>query len=144
MNVLLEKVLKDTLGITDYILRSEYQSRKAVHWHMAARMLGLGLDDIRRAFKKYDFDVSVSSEVELEYSEAEMEEYRKEMRKHGVDLDNPSTEEMKQRVTQSRERVIDFTTKELGLSTCHPQPDPKRWPGPYGQDVSAPPTNCVR
>ena len=53
INMLMEKVLKDTLGITDYILRSKYQSRKTVHWHMAASMLVLGLDNIRRACKTF-------------------------------------------------------------------------------------------
>ena len=40
--------------------------------------------------------------------------------------------------------MIEFTTQDLGLSACHPQPDPKLWPGPEGQDVTAPATNCLR
>ena len=144
MNILIEKVLKDTLGISDYILRSEYQSRKSVHWHMAARMMGLGLEDIRTACKKYDFDVRVSTEQEQAMCQAELDEYRIELRRMGIDIDQPSSEERKQEVAESRQRVIDFTTKDLGLSTCHPQPDPKLWPGPEGQNVSAPATNCLR
>ena len=144
MDALINGVLRDTLGIVDYLMRTEYQSRKAVHWHMAGRMLGLGMEDIQRACRKYDFDVRATAEQERGFSEPQMEEYRKEMRQQRVDLDNPSSEELKQRVAESRDRVIDFTTKDLGLSTCHPQSDPKRWPGPYGQDVSAPPTNVVR
>ena len=144
MDLLIEKVLHNTMGMTDHIMRSEYQARKAVHWHMAARMPGLGLEDIQRACKKYDFDVRVSTEEEQLMSQAEMDEYRKDLRKEGIDMDKLSTEETKQEVAASRQRVIDFTTQDLGLSACHPQPDPKLWPGPEGQDVSAPATNCLR
>ena len=144
MNLLIEKVLQNAMGLTDFILRSEYQARKAVHWHMAARMDGLGLEDIRRACHKYDFDVRLSTEEEGLMSQAEMDQYRKDLQKEGIDMDKVSTEETKQEVAASRQRVIEFTTQDLGLSACHPQPDPKRWPGPYGQDVSAPATNCLR
>ena len=144
INILIEKVLKDTLGMTDYILRSEYQSRKSVHWHMAARMLGIGLEDIRTACKKYDFDVRASTEEEQAMSEEELGEYRRELMKMGINMDEPSTEDERQEVAESRQRVIDFTTKVLGLSTCHPQSDPKLWPGPEGQNVSAPSTNSLR
>ena len=144
MNLLIEKVLHDTMGLTDYILRSEYQSRKAVHWHMAARMEGLGLEDIRRACRKHDFDVRLSTEEEQLMSQAEMDQYRKDMQKEGIDMDNLSTEQTKKEVEASRQRVIEFTTQDLGLSACHPQPDPKLWPGPEGQDVTAPATNCLR
>ena len=145
MEILIKKVLQDTMGITDFILRSEYQFRKAIHWHMAARMLGLSLDDIRKACKKYDFDVRLSSDEERQMmTTEEKEDESRGFARDGVVTDHPGTEEFKQEVIESRKKVIDFTIEDLGLSACHPQPDPKLWPGPEGQDVSKPPTNCLR
>ena len=143
INVLLNTVLK-TIGITDFVLRSEYQSRKAIHWHMAARTLGIRLDDIKSACQKYDFDVRCSTEEEQKMNLEETTEYRLYLSSHGINPDVRSTDEQKAAVLESRDNVIEFTTKVLGLSAVHPQADPKRWPGPEGQDVSAPPTNVLR
>ena len=143
INVLINTVLK-TIGITDFVLRSEYQSRKAIHWHMAARTLGIHLDDIKSACQKYDFDVRCSTEEEQKMNLEEMTEYRLYLSSHGINPDVRSTDEQKAAVLESRDNVIEFTTKVLGLSAVHPQADPKRWPGPEGQDVSAPPTNVLR
>ena len=143
MNVLIDKVLSE-IGIVDYILRSEYQSRKAVHWHMAARTLGVRMEDIQTACKKYNFDVRLSTEDEAQLDEQELRDYTMGLKKQGINIEDPISEELRERVTECRDRVIEFSTKVLGLSSCHPQPDPKLWPGPEGQDVSAPPTNCLR
>ena len=144
INVLIKNVLHETMGITDYVLRSEYQGRKAVHWHMAARTLGLALKDIQQAFGKYDFDVRYSTEEEQQMNLEEMTDYRKYLISHGIDPDVRSSDEKKAEVQASRTNVVEFTTKALGLSAVHPEADPKRWPGPEGQDVSAPPTNVLR
>ena len=74
----------------------------------------------------------------------DMTEYRLYLSSHGINPDVRSTDEQKAAVLESRDNVIEFTTKVLGLSAVHPQADPKRWPGPEGQDVSAPPTNVLR
>ena len=126
INVLIQKVLHDTMGITDYVLRSEYQNRKAVHWHMAARTLGIRLDDIKNACQKHDFDVRCSTEEEQKMNLDEMTEYRKYLISHGINPDVRSSDEQKEAVNESRKNVIEFSTKVLGLSAVHPEADPKR------------------
>ena len=142
LSLLVNKVLHKTLGMVDYIIRSEYQSRSAVHWHMAGRMLGLSMSDIQKACKKYDFDVKDNLEEDM--TEAEIEQERRAFLKEGVIMDHPNTEAFKQEVQESRDKVIEFTVLDLGLSACHPQMDPKLWPGPEGQNISKPTTNCLR
>ena len=111
---------------------------------MAARTLGIRMEDIQNACRKYDFDVRCSTEEEQQMNPAQMQEYRIHLISEGINPDKPSSEELKAVVAESREKVVDFVTKDLGLSAVHPQADPKQWPGPEGQDVSAPPTNCLR
>ena len=142
LDVLVKKILHDTLGIVDYVIRAEYQSRSAVHWHMAGRMLGVSMTDIVKACKKYKFDVRETTDEEM--TEEDLEEQRLYFVREGVIMDHPDTEEFRDEVAASRERVIDFSVLDLGLSACHPQRDPKLWPGPEGQNVSKPPTNCLR
>ena len=142
ITLLTEKVLREALGIVDYIIRSEYQSRSSVHWHMAGRMVGLSMDDIKRACAKYDFDVQLLDPAE--FSSQEMRDYEKKLKKDGYVFDHPQTDEFKQEVLDSRDKVIKFATQKFGLSSCHPQADPKLWPGPEGQAVSRPRTNCLR
>ena len=142
MDVLVDKILGDTLGIIDYVIRAEYQSRSTVHWHMAGRMLGVSMPDIIQACKKYKFDVKETTEEHM--TEEDIERQRKELIEEGVILDHPDTQEFREEVAASREKVKNFTVLDLGLSACHPQSDPKLWPGPEGQNVSKPPTNCLR
>ena len=142
LNVLIEKVLINVLGMSDYIIRSEYQSRKSIHWHMAARIIGVSMEDIVQATKKYDFDVRQTTDEEM--TEMEREEERVAFIKEGIITDHPDTEEFKIEVEESRRKVLNFAIKDLGLSACHPQSDPKLWPGPEGQNVNRPPTNCLR
>ena len=142
-NLLVDKVLHDVMGIVDYIVRYEYQARKSLHWHMAARMLGLSMQDLVAACKKYDFDVKLSSEEEQEMSEQEINDYNKMMYRGAV-TDHPPTEEFKSHVQSCRERVVDFTTMDLGLSAVHPQSDPKCWPAPEGINTERPVTNSLR
>ena len=142
LDVLVEKVLKNTLGITDYIIRCEYQSRKAIHFHMAGRMIGLSMRDIELACKTYSFDVRGSTQAEAEMTKQERDEQREALIKLGIIMDHPDIDEAS--VQDSRNRVIDFAVKDFGLSACHPEKDPKKWPGPEGQAASAPPTHCLR
>ena len=71
----MKHVLKDVLGVLDWIVRSEYQGRKALHWHIAARMKGLSLIDIRKAFKVYGFDVRSSEDSFSQEEENQEENY---------------------------------------------------------------------
>ena len=143
LNTFIDKILINVFGMADYLIRCEYQSRKAIHWHMAARIIGVSMDDLVRSAKKYDFDVKDSSDEE-QMTALEREEERIAFIQEGIIVDHPNTEEFKEEVAQGRRNVIDFVTKDLGLSACHPQSDPKLWPGPEGQNVNKPPTNCLR
>ena len=138
LDILVKKVLHDTLGCLDYVIRAEYQSRTAVHWHMAGRMMGVSMSDIIKAGQTYSFDVRTTSDVPM--TEEEIGNFRRQ----GVVTDHPHTEKFKEEVAASRQRVVDFTVLEFGLSACHPQMDPKRWPGPEGQNVHRPSTNVLR
>ena len=113
-------------------VRYEYQARKSLHWHMAARMLGLSMEDLVTACKKYDFDVKLSSEEEQEMTEQETADYNRMMCRGAV-TDHPHTEEFESHVQSCRDRVVDFTAMDLGLSAVHPQSDPKCWPALYHQ-----------
>ena len=46
--------------------------------------------------------------------------------------------------TAAAEKVTTFATKGLGVRAIHPEPDPRYWPGPLGQDVHTPPSNILR
>ena len=142
LDILVQKVLHDTLGCLDYVIRAEYQSRSAVHWHMAGRMMGVSMIDIIKAAKTYDFDVRTTSDDDM--TEEEIAKQRSDFRRRGVVTDHPGTEEFKEEVAASRQRVVDFTVLDFGLSACHPQMDPKLWPGPEGQNVNRPSTNVLR
>jgi hypothetical protein len=119
----MKHVLKDVLGVLDWIVRSEYQGRKALHWHIAARM-----DGCRKAIKVYGFDVR-SSEDSFSQEEENYEDV--------------SPEEQSS-ILESRQKVIEFAVNRHGLSSVHPQVNSKQWPGPEGQNVSKPLTNCLR
>ena len=132
LELLMKHVLKDVLGVLDWIVRSEYQGRKALHWHIAARMKGLSLTDIRKAFKVYGFDVRSSEDSFSQEEENQEENY-----------EDVSPEEQAL-ILESRQKVVEFAVNHLGLSSVHPQENPKQWPGPEGQNVSKPLTNCLR
>ena len=61
---MLKHVLGDVLGVFDWVLRNEYQSRKVVHWHILGRMIGISLTDIEIAFKSYKFDDQLGDKTE--------------------------------------------------------------------------------
>ena len=113
-------------------MRSEYQGRKALHWHIAARMKDLSLTDNRKAFKVYGSDVRSSEDSFSQEEENQEENY-----------EDVSPEEQAS-ILESRQKVVEFAVNHLGLSSVHPQENPKQWPGPEGQNVSKPLTNCLR
>ena len=53
-------------------------------------------------------------------------------------------EEKKEEIRTAQEKIVHHSTTVLGISALHPNPDPKEWPAPYGQNVYTPPTNCLR
>ena len=103
LNVLIEEVLINVFGMGDFIIRSEYQSRKAIHFHMAARIIGISMEDIVQATKKYDFDVRETTDMEL--TDLEREEERVAFIKEGIITDHPGTEEFKTAVEESRRKT---------------------------------------
>jgi len=53
-------------------------------------------------------------------------------------------ENLRQATVDSQNKIIEFSTEVLGISGLHPNPKPIDWPGPYGQNVHTPPSNCLR
>ena len=51
---------------------------------------------------------------------------------------------LRQTIVEAQTKIIDFSTQVLGISAIHPNPEPSQWPGPYGQNVHTPPSNCLR
>ena len=47
-------------------------------------------------------------------------------------------------VLESQQKMASFAAHHLGISGMHPNPKPPEWPGPYGQDVYTPLSNCLR
>ena len=52
--------------------------------------------------------------------------------------------ERHEEVKATRDEVARFASHTLGITGMHPNPTPQEWPGPYGQDVQRPATNCLR
>ena len=127
MDLVMKHVLTDVLGVVDYMIRNEYQSRKALHWHIVGRMLGISKEDITASFKSYKFDCFLPSNA----TEEEITEFHSE-------------DHIKETVDKSRENVINWNVNHVGLSSLHPQADFKLWPGPEGQNIYKPTSNCLR
>ena len=47
-------------------------------------------------------------------------------------------------VAQAQEKIAEFAMLQVGLSTVHPDLNPKMWPLPYGQAAAAPVKNALR
>ena len=54
------------------------------------------------------------------------------------------SDERKEEVVRSQDRIVQFTSQMLGISAIHPNPNPQEWPAPFGQNVHTPPSNCLR
>ena len=103
LNLLLDMVLKDCLGVIDYIIRCEFQYRFAEHFHMVLRLKkGLSLKTVDQAFRVHGFDVWKTINTE-EMSLKQL-----------ADMDDVNLE---------RKKTITFFTEHLGLSAIHPEPD---------------------
>ena len=50
----------------------------------------------------------------------------------------------RQTVLDAQAKIVKFSTQVLGISSVHPNSDPIEWPGPYGQNVHTPESNCLR
>ena len=134
LHMVISEILMGVYGVTHWLLRNEFQSRGALHWHMAARMKGVCLEDMTAAFKRYSID--------LGYTVQPMDMPNDEWEKVIDEYPALSPDE-EQSLLRSRENVIAFVTDHLGLTELHPQPDPNLWPGPEGSAVTAPTTNCL-
>ena len=122
LNLLLDMVLKDCLGVIDYIIRCEFQYRFAEHFHMVLRLKkGLSLKTVDQAFRVHGFDVRKTINTE-EMSLKQL-----------ADMDDVNLE---------RKKTLKFFTEHLGLSAIHPEPDCTRWPGQ--ENSVTPSTNCLR
>ena len=48
------------------------------------------------------------------------------------------------KVKDAQEKITDFVCNQVGISTMHPNLDPKDWPPPYGQNTVAPLEHVIR
>ena len=138
IQLFIKEVLENVMGVTHWILRSEFQSRGALHWHMAGSMKGIHLEDMQRAFKKYRHDLTINIDIEPDEDDPVRREWEKMLEAHPI-----ISAEEQVAVKESRKKVVDFTCNHVGITEIHPQPDPKLWPGPYGQAINAPIINCL-
>ena len=124
-----EIVLKNALGITEYAIRVEFQSRTAIHYHMIGRMdTDLSMEEMEAAVKKYFF-------VEDQAEEGtELEKKIKKAKRAGEVIVPPGQKaDTEKYVRECQEKVIDFAVLDFGLSAIHPQNDVYQWP-----EMSAP------
>ena len=100
------------LGLKDYILRYEAQSRGTMHCHMLLSLeKGISTKELQKALIKPTEEMSPREKMESE---------------------------------QAKSKLINLSANTLGVSALHPNPDPKNWPAPYGNNIYCPPQNCLR
>ena len=147
----LNEILVQELGVTDYIVRFEFQNRGTVHMHMAAHIVGISQSTIELAAKKYKFDVVTTEPMHTDSQHEEIEDLTEVERQRlrniraGFPADDiEETDELKESVRQAREEVVKFACHKIGLSANHCTTETIRWPGPEGHDVQAPVNNVLR
>ena len=102
---LLVKHVFPILKITDYIARSEFQGRGAIHIHAIVSADGdVTPKDLELAIKSTEYPENDSTE-----NITDENEYHKQL-----DL--------------ARAKVYDFTINHIGLTNLHPNSDPNQWP----------------
>ena len=138
MEKFLEKVLKGSMGLTDYAVRVEFQSRTALHFHIVGKLLcDVTADEMETAFTKYFYidDHSTLSEGALK---AKITLAKCEGRQI---VPRGEKEEVMAKVKACEEKVVEMSAQLLGLNSVHPQSDPALWPD---NGAPAPDVNVLR
>lgn len=120
-----------TLLISNNLSRYEFQDRGAIHAHCLLRLKGGPSEpELKLAFDTFCTDVAPSppkqgaSEDEIAYYKEQLETYQK--------------------VQKAQKKIAEFVTQQVGISTVHPNLEPKSWPLPYGQNPVAPVEHVIR
>ena len=149
MDMLRKLILTPHLGVIDYVIRTEFQSRTAVHFHMIARCVTAPrVEDMETAFRDYFFieDFQVESARDgIDMTEKEIEDVIEEHKKAGcVIVPVDETEAVREEVDRVRKLTIAFSKLHMGNSALHPELDSGNWPPPFGTNLDPPSTNSLR
>ena len=160
IKLFIEEVLKKEYGMSDYVLRCEFQHRGTIHFHLLGRIPGLDLTTTNKASTRYIFDEwpveifkdrSKWADYRMEQqrklallTEKEREDLRKTSRKLGVEVDAGDSDELIDEVVKYRDEVVKFTVEQVGTMAVHPDSNVQNWPPPYGPATAPPLTNCLR
>ena len=146
---LINTILTQHLGVVDLVVRSEFQSRSAIHFHAIARCRGISLDDLELSFKEHliveEFRATVAEDNPLA-PESEIEEMvQKEIDTYTrkglwVLEDEDEVRDMRDR----QARVVDFAVNTMGISGMNPVDDAREWAPPEGLNPHPPANNALR
>ena len=147
-----EQVLRTTIGVTEYVIRYEFQHRGCIHAHcLFSVRYGPSTKDLRIALGKIPpFEEPVNSPPNpgLEPPEAEDQDSEtaamSEQRNFFDAIGRKNEEKKNQAIQEKQEKVIEFACLQIGLCSLHPDLDPKNWPFPYGSNYKAPLVNVLR
>ena len=143
LKVLQREILVEHCGFMDWIIRSEYQARSALHWHIVARVQGIDLALIEEAFTHH-FVVEEEKQRIGGQAYPTAEHYEQALtiaRENGHVIVEKGNED---RVKFAYNKVIDFATTTLGLSAVHPESNWEDWPAPFGNNDQPPAVNPLR
>ena len=143
LEVFKKEVLQEHSGVMDWIIRSEYQARSALHWHIVARVQGIDLALLEEAFSRHFI---VEEERQFiggqDYpTEAAFEQSLANARKNGIIIVEKQDED---RFYFMQDKVKEFATTTLGLSAVHPETNWENWPVPFGNNDQPPAVNPLR
>ena len=152
MELLRKYILTPYLGMIDYVIRTEFQSRSAVHFHMIARCVTAPrLEDMEIAFRDYFFieDFRMERERDTEegesWTEEEIEAKINRFKRSGsVIVPEDQTEIVRAEVERVRKLTVDFAVLNMGNTAMHPELDSERWPPPVGSNLDPPSSNPLR
>ena len=143
LEMLKKEVLQEYCGVMDWIIRSEYQARSALHWHIVARVHGIELELLEEAFSRHFVVEEEKKMIGSEQcpTEADFEQRLAIARRNGNIIVEQGDED---RVNYAYNKVIDFATTTLGLSAVHPENNTENWPVPFGNNEEPPAVNPLR
>ena len=149
MELLRKCILTPHLGMIDYVIRTEFQSRSAVHFHLIARCVTAPrLEDMEVAFRDYFFIEDFRVERErgtLPWTEEEIEKTINSSKRSGsIIVPEEETETVRAEVDRVRKLTVDFAKLNMGNSAMHPELDSGRWPPPVGTNLDPPSSNPLR
>ena len=160
IKIFVEEVLKKEYAVSEYIIRSEFQHRGTIHFHLLARIPGLLMDQSVTASTPYTFDYwpkEVLNNPEkwaerrvydanclVEMTEEERKNALDTNRKLGVDVEAGDSDELIERVLASRTALKEFTVQQVGTMAVHADSNWANWKPPYGPASAPPENNCLR